>query len=55
MKTACVAMATDVYHSGHINVINEAAKYEEVIVGSLTDEVVSTYKCPPASGIIERT
>ena len=47
MKTVYVAMATDVYHSGHINVINHAAKLGEVIVGVLTDEVVATYKRTP--------
>ena len=54
MKKAYVAMATDVYHSGHINVINEAAKYGHVIVGVLTDEVVATYKRPPFLDTEER-
>ena len=44
MKTAYVAMATDVYHSGHINIINQAANYGKVIVGVLTDEAIATYK-----------
>ena len=54
MKTSYVAMATDVYHSGHINVINEASKYGEVTVGVLTDEVVATYKRPPFLDTEER-
>ena len=47
-------MATDVYHSGHIKIINEASKYGEVIVGVLTDEVVATYKRPPFLDTEER-
>ena len=54
MKTAYVAMATDVYHSGHLNIINEAAKYGEVIVGVLTDEVVAMYKRTPFLDTEER-
>ncbi|MCL2627405.1 MAG: phosphoenolpyruvate mutase [Oscillospiraceae bacterium] len=53
-KTAYVAMATDVYHSGHINIINEAAKYGRVIVGVLTDEAVATYKRTPLLDTQER-
>jgi len=54
MKTAYVAMATDVYHSGHINIINHAAKYGAVIVGVLTDEAIATYKRPPLLDTAER-
>jgi phosphoenolpyruvate phosphomutase len=54
MKTTYVAMATDVYHSGHINVINHAAKYGQVIVGVLTDEAIATYKRPPLLDTAER-
>jgi len=53
-KTAYVAMATDVYHSGHINIINQAAQYGKVIVGVLTDEAVATYKRPPLLDTNER-
>ena len=53
-KTAYVAMATDVYHSGHINIINQAAKYGKVVVGVLTDEAVATYKRPPLLDVEER-
>ena len=53
-KTAYVAMATDVYHSGHINIIDRAAKYGKVIVGVLTDEAVATYKRPPLLDTNER-
>jgi len=53
-KTAYVAIATDVYHSGHINIINHAAQHGKVIVGVLTDEAVATYKRPPLLDTEER-
>ena len=53
-KLAYVAMATDIYHSGHINIINQAAKYGKVVVGVLTDEAVATYKRPPLLDTAER-
>ena len=54
MKTAYVAMATDVLHSGHINIINHAVMYGEVIVGVLTDEAIATYKRVPFLDTQER-
>jgi len=53
-KLAYTAMATDVFHSGHINIINQAAKYGKVIVGILTDEAVATYRRPPLLDTEER-
>jgi len=53
-KTVYVAMATDLFRSGHINIINQAAKYGKVIVGVLTDEAIATYKRPPIIEIEER-
>lgn len=53
-QTAYVAMATDVYHSGHINIINHAAKYGKVIVGVLTDEAMAMYKRAPLLDTQER-
>jgi phosphoenolpyruvate phosphomutase len=53
-KLAYVAMATDIYHSGHINIINQAANYGKVVVGVLTDEAVATYKRPPLLDTAER-
>lgn len=43
-KVVYVAMATDLIHKGHINIIKEACKYGDVIVGLLTDEAIATYK-----------
>ncbi len=46
-KVVYVAMSADVIHHGHINVINEARKLGEVIIGILTDEVIAGYKRVP--------
>lgn len=40
MKRVYLSFATDIIHSGHINIINKAAKLGEVIVGVQTDEIV---------------
>ena len=46
-KTVYIAMSADVIHSGHINVIEEGAKYGDVMIGLLTDEAIATYKRLP--------
>jgi phosphoenolpyruvate phosphomutase len=43
MKTVYTCFCTDVIHEGHLNIINEAKKYGEVIVGVLGDEAVIRY------------
>lgn len=53
-KTAYIAMSTDLYHSGHVNIINQAAKYGKVTVGVLTDEAIATYKRMPILNLEER-
>jgi len=47
MKSVYLAISTDLYHSGHVNIINQAAKYGSVTVGILTDEAIATYKRLP--------
>jgi len=47
MKTAYVAMSADLIHPGHLNIIREARKLGEVIVGLLTDEAIASYKRLP--------
>jgi phosphoenolpyruvate phosphomutase len=42
-----VAMAADLLHPGHINVLAEAAKLGEVTVGLLTDAAIASYKRLP--------
>jgi len=50
VKKVYIAMSADVIHSGHINVIEEGAKYGKVIIGLLTDEAIATYKRVPILG-----
>lgn len=38
MAVVYTAFCTDVIHEGHLNIINEAKKYGEVVVGVLSDE-----------------
>ena len=40
-------MSADLVHPGHLNIIREARKYGEVIVGLLTDEAIASYKRLP--------
>jgi phosphoenolpyruvate phosphomutase len=40
-------MSVDLIHPGHLNIINEASKYGEVVVGLLTDEAIASYKRLP--------
>jgi phosphoenolpyruvate phosphomutase len=47
MKTVYVGMSADLLHPGHINVINEAAKLGELVVGVLTDKAIASYKRLP--------
>ena len=53
-KTVYLSFSTDLLHSGHIALINKAAQYGKVIIGLLTDEVVSTYKRLPLLPFEER-
>jgi len=47
MKTAYVAMSADLIHPGHLNIIREAGKLGEVVIGLLTDKAVASYKRLP--------
>ena len=44
MKKVYVGMSADLIHPGHLNIINEAKKYGEVIIGLLTDKAIASYK-----------
>ena len=46
-KTSYVGMSADLVHPGHLNIIREAAKLGEVVVGLLTDEAIASYKRVP--------
>lgn len=43
MKTVYTCFCTDVIHEGHLNIINEAKKYGNVIVGCLSDKASIRY------------
>ena len=47
IKTIYVAMSADILHIGHLNIINEAAKYGDLTVGILTDKAIASYKRLP--------
>jgi phosphoenolpyruvate phosphomutase len=46
-KTVYVGMSADLLHPGHINILKEAAKLGDVIVGLLTDKAIASYKRLP--------
>ncbi|MCL5255763.1 MAG: phosphoenolpyruvate mutase [Gammaproteobacteria bacterium] len=47
MKLVYVGMSADLVHPGHLNILREAQKYGEVVVGLLTDEAIASYKRIP--------
>lgn len=47
MKKVYVGLAADLFHHGHLNVINEAKKLGRVIVGLVTDKAIASYKRLP--------
>ena len=54
MKKVYVGMAADYIHFGHINIINEASKYGEIIIGLLTDKAIASYKRVPVTTYEQR-
>jgi len=47
LKKVYVGMSADLIHPGHMNVLKEASKLGEVIVGLLTDKAIASYKRLP--------
>ena len=47
MKQVYVAIAADLLHEGHINILKYAADYGDVTVGVLTDKAIASYKKIP--------
>ena len=47
MKKVYVGMSADLIHHGHLNIINEAKKLGDVIIGLLTDAAIASYKRLP--------
>ncbi len=54
MKIVYVGMAADYLHIGHINLLNEAKKYGDVLVGLLTDKAIASYKRLPMTNYENR-
>lgn len=54
MKKVYTCFCTDIIHEGHLNIINEAKKYGEVIVGVLTDEQMVRFNRFPTISFQER-
>jgi len=53
-KRVYVAMSADFIHPGHLNIINKASEFGEVIVGLLTDKAIATFKRLPALSYEQR-
>lgn len=54
MKTVYSCFTTDVIHEGHMNIIHEAVKYGELIIGVLSDEAMIRYNRFPTISFEER-
>lgn len=54
MKKVYTCFCTDVIHEGHLNVLREATKYGEVIVGILADEAMVRFNRFPTISLEER-
>lgn len=54
MKTVYTCFCTDVIHEGHRNIINEAKKYGDVIVGILSDKAMIRFNKFPVLAFKER-
>lgn len=46
-KKVYVGMSADLIHPGHLNIINEARKLGDVVIGLLTDQAIASYKRLP--------
>ncbi|MCM1213572.1 MAG: phosphoenolpyruvate mutase [Lachnospiraceae bacterium] len=53
-RTVYMCFSTDILHSGHMALIRKAGRLGKVIVGVLSDEVVSSYKRYPLLPFSER-
>ena len=53
-KKVYIAMSADLIHPGHINIIQEAAKYGSITLGLLTDKAIASYKRLPTMSYDQR-
>ena len=54
MKTVYACFTTDVIHEGHINIINRAKEFGQVVIGVLTDEAMVKFDRFPTIPLNER-
>ncbi len=54
MKKVYTCFCTDIIHEGHLNIIKEAMKYGEVVVGVLADEAMIKFGRFPVRDVNER-
>ncbi|MDE6984114.1 MAG: adenylyltransferase/cytidyltransferase family protein, partial [Lachnospiraceae bacterium] len=54
MKKVYTCFCTDVIHEGHLNILREAKKYGEVVVGILSDAAMIKYNRFPTISIEQR-
>ena len=54
MKKVYVGMSADLIHPGHLNIINQAKQYGDVIIGLLTDRAIASYKRLPSLNYYQR-
>ena len=53
-KIVYVAGCFDLFHKGHVNLLKEASKFGNVIIGLLTDNAVKSFKRQPINVYEER-
>ena len=53
-KIIYVPMGADIIHSGHLNIINKAKKYGEIVIGLFTDTAIAEYKTLPLINYSQR-
>ena len=54
IKKIYIGLTADSLHHGHINLIEKARKYGQIIVGLLTDKAVANYKRLPLLSFDQR-
>ena len=54
MAKVYVCFCTDVIHEGHLNIIEQAKKYGDVVIGALSDEALIKYNRFPTIPLKER-
>ena len=53
-ETSYIAIASDIIHPAHINLIEKASEKGLLTIGVLTDQAIATYKRLPSLSIKDR-